>query len=286
MQDVSPGRSLPGIYMINVGVNTGQYSRARSPIFNAAPRNTPNFIYVPFYSTNPDETVCKYPDECLPFLNPKYATDVSGRAHADPDWNNCTYGDNCNNPRGAALRNVSNGDILLFWGLLCDSTNGGWSGFKDDQKGWYLLGVLRVEKKFCAGCDLAKVSPKVRKRALKNVHFRGKENLYQDNYVFVGDTRYSGLFRRAVDLQVRLEEGLIYRVFRTAAGERLPLHGRPRWPSALRCCRKVLDLNLPEHLERAKQLQAAINQTAEIDIFRDISPLDAEKARHFAGPRD
>jgi hypothetical protein len=271
-KDVSADRSLPSVYLINVGVNTAQYSRARSPIFAEVASGNPQFIYVPFYSHDNRTAVCTYSAKCIPFLNPKYIADICDRAHADPDWEKFTYGDNClTQLRGRALQRVNHGEILLFWGLLCDNTNGQWSGFSVDRRGWYLLGVLRVQAKLNADSTLDDLSPDVRERARSNIHFRGRPYLDEDNYVFVGDAGYSGLFPRAVDLQVYVErEGLIYRVFRSAEGGPLQLHGNPQWASSLRSCRKVLDLTKADDLRRAKQLQVAINGTAQVDIFKDI----------------
>ena len=120
MNDTSSSNDQPRIYLINVGANSSHESRARSPLFvNNPQQHQSNFLYVPFYCANKPELATKeYPASCQSFLNPRHLDGVKRFAHVDPDWENLTYGDCCDEPRGATLKNARVNDIFLFWGAL------------------------------------------------------------------------------------------------------------------------------------------------------------------------
>ena len=65
------------------------------------------------------------------------------------------------------------------------------------------------------------LKPQDAERALKNIHFRGQNNLLSNDYVFVGNPLSSCAFTKAVDLQVSNDNGLIYKAFTTADGSPL-----------------------------------------------------------------
>lgn len=255
------------IFLINVGANKKQESRARSPLFLDRKEGR-DFCYVPFYSLEPTEATREYPEECLEFLNPRYRADISGRAHDDPDWPNLTYGDCCKLGRGAALKSANVNDIFLFWGRLSHNSGRGWKGFTG-RKGWYLFGCLRIQEKLFASKIDALAAPD-RKRALQNIHFRNEKELPQDDYVFVGNPSYSALFPRAINLGVEDKNGLLYRAFTAADGSKLSRNGKPEWSSSLRTCRIVIDLGNKAHEKRAKILQTSVAEDTHFDLFKDI----------------
>lgn len=151
------------IFLVNVGANTSDSSRARSPIFKAG-----RFVYVPFsFERRGNDGRRDYPAATRPFIH-----NMDGRTtHRDPDWDNYTYGDNCLNRRARALARARPGDILLFWGLLWDNTSKRWDGFTG-EKGWYLLGAFRIQEVFVQGQRPRDSStPYAAKRAAKNAHF-------------------------------------------------------------------------------------------------------------------
>ena len=268
------GQSLnqePRIYLINVGANSSHQSRARSPLFvDRDPPLHSNFLYVSFYcAANSDTARTEYPARCQSFLNPRHLGDIKRFAHVDPDWDNLTYGDCCDEPRGATLKNARVNDILLFWGALYNNAGADWKGFTG-EKGWYLFGCLRIKHKLSATSNVSMLEPNDLERALKNIHFRGKKHLPAHDYVFVGDPLSSCAFTRAVDLQVNDDHGLIYRAFTTADGSRLARNGRPRWYSSLRSCRIVTDLSKRDHRNRAETLRGAIEKNNNFDILANI----------------
>lgn len=271
MKPISEHSSQPRIYLINVGANTSHEGKAKSPLFVTVSANRDrNFCYVPFFSTgSPNLATSEYPRDCVPFLNPPHRASIAGSAHVDPDWENLTYGDCCDEPRGATLRNARGNDILLFWGLLQHNTGTDWHDFSGDR-GWYLFGCLRIQHSLSATSDLSLLHPQDRQRALNNIHFRGHKQLPINDYVFVGDVRLSKFFNNAVDLQVNAHSGLIYRAFTTATGAPLSRNGRPRWWCSLRSCRIVIDLAKREDQQRANILRQAIKQETSFDILAEV----------------
>src|SRR3954447_4569651 len=105
---------MPKIYLINVGANTRHYTVARSPRFDDG-----SWKYVSFPAKH-CSPFCKsvkhhrnkqtYSKEIFPFLS----SECPRHTHLDPDWENMTYGDNCQNRKARALLNVIPNDTLLF----------------------------------------------------------------------------------------------------------------------------------------------------------------------------
>jgi len=244
----------------NIGANTRHRTKARSPIFRDG-----SWVFVSFPTSNPHPPPV-YSADALPFLR------GVGRecTHADPCWEDLSYGDDCGNPRAVALKKVTRGDILLFWGLL--SMNGGrdWSAFSG-ERGWYLFGALRVEEIAVPGQSVQQVSEHNRLRAGRNAHFvKGAGALLPNEHVFLGAPRYSNRFSRAVDLEVTSPSGLIYRSFTSSKGSLLTLDGKPRWSSSLRSCRKIWDLSDPVARTRATIVREAIVMRSDFDFLKDL----------------
>ncbi|MFH1719022.1 MAG: hypothetical protein ABIF19_16840 [Planctomycetota bacterium] len=151
---------MSSVYLVNVGTNATHKSKARSPIFGDG-----SFVYVSYPD---DNEIVEYSPNMRHFVRDP----DEHRTHSDPDWDNSSYGDDCSNPRAYALKNVTPGDILLFWGLLWQKSrrNNGhnWHacGFTG-EKGWYLLGTLRVEEIVEGGQHINQVTPQNRDRAHK-----------------------------------------------------------------------------------------------------------------------
>ncbi|MEI7820256.1 MAG: hypothetical protein WCK55_05000 [Verrucomicrobiota bacterium] len=235
------------VYLVNVGANTAHSSIARIPVFDDGA-----FIYVPFPHRDWNG-VRPYPREARPFTR---NVNVN-HTHLDPDWSNLTYGDDLNNPRARALKRVVPGDILLFWGLLWRNHGRSWNDF-NGERGWYLIGALRVDEILEQKQSAADAKPANRKRAAKNVHCFGRSRIKPDNRVFIGSKNHSQQFSHAVDLQTAHPKGLLFRTIRTAKGKRLSLRGAVPWNSSTRSCRVIWDLADPEQRMRAKIASDAI----------------------------
>jgi hypothetical protein len=253
------------IYLINVGVNASHESKARSPIFN----DNLSFVYVSI----PDHAGTPYPPEMRPFVRDPDKLPT----HSDPDWDNLTYGDDCLNPRASALINVTRGDILLFWGLLWQNNrqnNGNnWHGRGfTGERGWYLLGALRVEDIVERKQDINNLPAANCCRALKNAHSLNPL-WHPGDRVFVGEINpsHSRLFEHAVDLGGCRCGGLIYSGAFTAADHTPFTHGNGRcWLCGLRTCRKMWDLNDAEQRGRAEIVRNAIrNVNRDFDLLED-----------------
>jgi hypothetical protein len=248
------------VYLINIGANTSDRSRARCPVFANG-----SWIYVPFsYEEKGTNGYRAYPKVARPYIR-----NMDGRnTHCDPDWTGLTYGDNCDNPRGRALRRVVEDDILLFWALLWPNTGNSWADFTGEQR-WCFVGALRVREILRPGQRPEDAKSSRVARAKQNVHFyRGQ--LDTGNYVFIGCTKHSGRFTKAVDLQVTNRAGLLYRTIHTASGGRLSLNGTPRWNTSLRASRAVWDLDIPKDRARAKIARDAILRQTGYDLLRDL----------------
>ncbi|HEX5760646.1 MAG TPA: hypothetical protein VF121_15775 [Thermoanaerobaculia bacterium] len=240
------------VYLVNVGANTRHSGRARSPLFPDG-----SFKYVPFPQPGELSRPCNA-EAAKYFRDEIYAQET----HDDPDWQNLTYGDNCRNGRAAALRRAEVGNVLLFWALLWEhcGCGAGWEGFTREH-GWYFIGALRIEKIVEPGqCPQDD-------RAARCVHFEPGQPLGKDHRVFVGSERHSALFEKAVDLEVRRKDGLIYEIARTAGGRRLNLTGKGSWRSSLRGCRAHWNLDAPEQRSRAETGAQAIRDVAGYDLF-------------------
>jgi len=125
------------VYLINIGANTSDRSRARCPVFANG-----SWVYVPFsYKERGTDGYHEYPKAARPYIR-----NMDGRnTHCDPDWTGLTYGDYCLNRRARALASARSGNILLFWGLLWRNIAKNWDGFTG-EKGWYLFGAFRIRR--------------------------------------------------------------------------------------------------------------------------------------------
>ena len=245
------------IFLINIGANSAHSSVARSPRFSNG-----SFIFVPFPNAG-GNWIRDYSSTCRPFVR---ATSL--HTHDDPDWPNLTYGDDCANPRARSLQQVTEGDILLFWGMLWGNSGSSWHHF-DGSYGWYLFGAFRVAEILLGGQHAKHARPEHVDRARRNVHFTHGP-LPKTHRVFIGDPRYSSQFVRAVDLDVNHEDGLLYRTIRTADGEPLTLNGTPKWNSSLRSCRPVWDLDISNDGRLACTVRDAIMAANDYNLLADI----------------
>lgn len=253
------------IYLINVGANTAHYSVARSAKFKDG-----SFEFVTFPRDLGDSGGERYPDRMQPFVH-----DKNRRTHLDPDWDNLTYGDYLVNRRAIALKNAKIGDILLFWGMLCDHKGNardnfghGWSDFQDGQecRGWYLFGAMRIAYVMDHNKRLKDLRQEYQARARMNAHINERDgSVDKNNVVFIADGAGSTRFTYAVDLGVRSRNGLMYRAFSAADGTLLRLNGSPQWRSSLRPCRCIFDLDSENSnkavLRRATLVDKAIQES-------------------------
>jgi hypothetical protein len=251
---------MSSVYLVNVGANTSHSAKARSPIFQDG-----SWVYVSFPTSHAHPPPV-YSVDALPFLQGVGAE----YTHADPSWEDLSYGDNCANPRAGALKKVTKGDILLFWGLLWMNGGRDWSGFSG-ERGWYLFGALRVEETTVPGQSVQQVSEHNRLRAGRNAHFvKGAGLLLPNERVFLGAPRYSNRFSRAVDLEVTRPSGLMYTTFTSSKGDLLTPDGNPSWISSLRSCRKIWDLSDPVARSRAHIVREAIVTRTRFDFLEDL----------------
>jgi hypothetical protein len=234
------------IYLINVGANVGHKGKARSPIFPDG-----SFEYVSF----PDhDRTTRYPNSARRFVRPGIKT-----THLDPDWSNLTYGDFCKNRRAKALANVEPVDILLFWGLLWRIPSRQSNIWMSEDRGWYLMGAMRVKLVLSSGQTIASLPAKDRERLRQNDHVRGQRVEGREHVrVFLADPKYSRKFGCAVDLQIYADDSLLIATVKTSDGRNIMWYERPRWNSVTRACRAILDLSDPTHGERAQILRDAI----------------------------
>ena len=238
---------MPRIFLVNVGANTADQNRARSPLFGDG-----SFIYVSF----PDEG-CRRP--YCPEAHPYVADPLHLRTHLDPDWRNLTYGDCGYNARARALLNTQIDDILLFWGLLWRVPDRSASIWSSSAKVWCLLGAMRVEAILESGQSIAHLTISQQKRVGENEHMaRNHVEGRKLVRVFVGQQKHSCRFERAVDLGIYSDDGLLRQTINAKDGRSLEWHHPPRWNSALRPCRAVLDLADLEQRKRAIRLAQRI----------------------------
>jgi Nucleotide modification associated domain 3 len=247
------------IYLINIGANTSHVGKARAPLFPDG-----RFVFVSF----PDQDCANpYGREAWPFVRDPECL----RTHADPDWQNLTYGDNCHNRRAKALLSVEPQDILLFWALFWQ-VHPGTDIFRIEhsERRWCILGsllvthVIKALKGRDVGIDEYVKDKSILDRAMRNTHLHdGKlRSITPDRYdvLFIGDAERSALFNRAVDLEIYQDSGLLQKTMLSKDRRCLQWARSPRWSSSLRCCRPVIDLSIEEDKRRAEQLRAAILQ--------------------------
>jgi hypothetical protein len=234
------------IYLINVGANVGHRGKARSPIFPDG-----SFEYVSF----PDaDRITRYPNSVRPFIRPGIKT-----THLDPDWRNLTYGDFCKNRRAKALANVQCDDMLLFWGLLWRIPGRQSNVWMSEDRGWYLMGAMRVKLVLNSGQSIRPLPANERKRLGQNDHIKGGRVEGREHVkVFLADPKHSRKFDCAVDLQIYADDSLLIATVKTSDGKNIMWYERPRWNSVTRACRAILDLSDPTHRNRARILRDAI----------------------------
>ena len=245
------------VFLVNIGSNRSHSTIARSPLFEDG-----SFLFVPFPDVG-GVWVRNYPRSCRPFVRT-----TSLETHDDPDWTNLTYGDDCANGRARSLQQVTEGAILLFWGMLWGNRGNSWQHF-DGSCGWYLFGALRIAEIIYGGQRATQVRPENVARARQNVHFVNGP-LPQTHRVFIGDQQYSTRFQRAVDLEVNRENGLLYRTIRTAGGQPLALNGTPKWNSSLRSCRPIWDLRVANDRQLAQTVCDAIAAINDYNLLADM----------------
>jgi hypothetical protein len=181
------------------------------------------------------------------------------KTHLDPDWANLTYGDFCRNRRARALLSVIEEDLLLFWALLWRIKDYDADVFDSNDRGWYLIGALRVQSLLKAGQSVTSLPPALQGRGLSNAHMRGNSvETRQHVRVFIGNVIYSMRFESAVDLQIRNDNGLLRRTIRSKKGLELLWDRSPRWSNSIRLCRAILDIGNGEDRAKANIIRDAI----------------------------
>jgi len=181
------------------------------------------------------------------------------RTHIDPDWDHLTYGDACANPRARALLSVEPGDILLFWALLWQVMDEKADVWASAEKGWYLIGALRVEFILKSGELITQLPTSVQRRVVDNEHMRGRRVESRTLVrVFIGNPKYSARFSLPVDLGIYRNDGLLRKTVRTADGQKVEWDRSPRWNSVTRTCRAVLDLSAATELRRAEIINRSV----------------------------
>lgn len=187
------------IFLANVGANAAH--PFYSPVF---PDSTFEFIPIPEDRDLPGRHAVRYgqltsyyePSVSISRFVPKRLWEWP--AHADPEFDTFTYGDNCEtSPRAASLKRVEHGDFLFFIARLAramDTTQ------QRPRPGFYLIGYLEVAEVLR---DVrSRPSPDVLDRFRANAHvLRGLSDhaLWDRFWVFRGSQR-SRRFRRAVPM--------------------------------------------------------------------------------------
>jgi hypothetical protein len=184
--------------------------------------------------------------------------------HLDPNWEVLTYGDCGRNPRARALLSAEPNDILLLWALLWRIPNAKIDIYESRDKGWYLIGALRIEEPILKTRENLKTALKNKKqilRAAKNAHTSdGHVEGRRLVRVFLGNPRHSARFDYAVDLGIYQSDSLLRNAVRTKSGEKINWHEKPHWNSVTRACRAILNLEIPEQRKRANLIRDAIRR--------------------------
>ncbi len=236
-------------YLINVGANSSH--RFAGPVF---PDGSFEILPIPEDRDLPVSHGVRYrdlhsfydPEQDLLKYIPKRLWERT--AHADPEWETFTYGDNCaTSPRAGALKRVVPGDRLLFLVRLRH-----WDEYgPTNLYGFYLVGFVHVDRILLE--VRARPNDFEMDRFGRNSHVRrglSGTGLWNGFCVFSGSSQSRRLSRAAL-----LDRSLADRVFTSA-------NGSPwRWDTArsdlqvigsyTRSCRCVLDPALQGHRERA-----------------------------------
>ena len=245
------------LYVVNVGVNTADAGERglRSPVF---PDGTFEFVPIKEESRfSQAEGIRSYSDlpswtgqvrslaDFLPERVRQY------RAHADPEFETFTYGDECDDhARAVGLRGMQPGDVLLFLAGLER-----WAGDeRTGQYGFFLIGGLRID--WVLPRVTQEPAGREGERSARNAHVvRGRCTGSWDGFWVFGGSDESRRFERAVPVTRDICE----RVFRTASGN--PWEWAPDRSdlqtigSYTRTCRCVLDTGNPEQQPRAGALR-------------------------------
>ncbi len=246
------------IFLANVGANAAH--PFYSPVF---PDGTFEFLPIPEDRDLPGGHAVRYGR-----LTSFYDTSVSisrfvprrlweWPAHADPEFDTFTYGDNCEtSPRAASLKRMEVGDFLLFIARLVTAPYPGEGAVAEfsQRPGFYLIGYLEVEEVLR---DVrSRPSPDVLDRFGANAHvLRGLSgpDLWDRFWVFRGSER-SRRFRRAVPVTRELAD----RVFAAADGSPWRWDGKRTdlqvIGSYTRSCRCVIDPSLDGYASRRAKL--------------------------------
>lgn len=154
-------------------------------------------------------------------------------AHVDPDWENLTYGDCCDEPRAATLKNARVNDFVVNQPYLNAETSG------------------------CRTCTEEHPFPRAEQFAFQRLCLCGQSFIIVCIHEGGG---FAGQQRQRSNLQ-----SVHY-----GRWQSIDRNGRPRWSSSLRSCRIVIDLAKHDHRNRAEIVQQAVKEENNFDILTNI----------------
>ena len=266
------------IYLANVGANLSLFNKRRfaGPVFEDG-----RFEFLPIPADNPrlDESpnATRYGDlrshyDPAQALTPYIPDRLLDKAvHNSPEFETFTYCDACDDfPRAAKLKQVQQGDVLLFVAGLRRWTGGKWTSEYDLR----LIGGFRIEE--ALRCEGASPDARVADRFANNAYvISGRETGRWDttvgNWLFAGSKDGSRRFDKAVPLDKEIckkvfldASGAPWRWGATKSGrERSPLAVIASYTRAARC---FLDTSDSKGAKRADILRDWIAQhTGEAD---------------------
>lgn len=192
------------VFLANVGANTSH--RYSSPLFDDG-----SFELLPIPETPPEPgpnsvTFAELrswgdPSVSLKRFLPARLWGVA--AHADPDFRQLTYGDNCERaPRAHALRQIQPGDLLMFIARLRRATGPA----EAQEAGFFLIGYLEVDQ--VVANVAGRPAGRLPGRFEANAHVRKGRNddRHWDGFWVFGGSKRSRRFRRAVPIDRRIAE--------------------------------------------------------------------------------
>ena len=260
------------IYLANVGANISLFNKhgLASPLFE-----DDKFEFLPIPAADPKldkaPNAIRYQDlrshydpaQALTSYVPPRLLDKA--VHNSPEFETFTYCDACDDFRRAAkLKEVQQGDVLLFAAGLRRWTDGGWAS----EYGLHLIGGFRIEE--VLRCESAPPDERAADRFGRNAYvINGRETGRWDpivgNWLFAGSKDGSRRFNKAV----RLNREICEQAFVAA-------NGAPwRWDrqsetatvaSYTRTARCFLDTGIHKEAERAAILRDWVAQhTGEAD---------------------
>lgn len=260
------------IYLANVGANLSLFKKhgLASPVLKDG-----RFEFLPIPADNPalDESpnAIRYRDlrshydhaQALTSYIPDRLWDKA--VHNSPEFETFTYCDACDDfPRAAKLKEVQQGDLLLFVAGLRLWTSDGWTS----KYGLHLIGGFRIEERPCQ--VVGRPDARVADRFANNAYvISGRETGRWDpivgNWLFAGSEDGSRRFDKAVPLN----KEICKKVFLDASGAPwqwgATKSGRERSHLAViasytRAARRFLDTSDPEEAKRAGKLRKWIAQ--------------------------